>query len=303
MTPTPRRPAALAAALAALCLAALSGPALATAGERLAGSGAPPPARAAAFPRPAGWQAAGEILDLGPDDLWRHINGAADQFLAYGFRNLREGELAAGEARVTVGIYDMGDPLNAFGIYAAERSPDRADLGVGAASQASPPWQWLLLKDRFYVKVDKLAGDLPEADGAALLAALAGGLPGGDSLPAAFDALPAERRVPASEGFTRAAFLGLDELARCVHAEYAGEDGAAWTVFLMLPEGDEAPADLLDGLGDAWRKGKGRAGKRARVREVPYRGLVAVRAADGGLLGVTGLDSERDLLEALGAGR
>lgn len=302
MTPAPRRLAALTAALALLCLA-WSGGALAAGGDF---ADAPAQARAAAgeaFPLPDGWKAAGEALRLGPDDLWRHIDGAADQFLAFGFQELRECELAAGETQITVGIYDMGDPLDAFGIYAAERSPDRADLGVGAASQASPPWQWLLLKGRFYVKVDKLAGDLSEADGRALLASLAGALPGADSLPAAFAALPAAGRVEGSEGYTRTSFLGLDELTRCVHADYAGEDGAAWTVFLMLPDNGDTPADLLDALGDGWRRGKGRAGREARLRELPYRGLVAVRAAEVGLLGAAGLDSERSLLAVLEAGR
>ena len=59
--------------------------------------------------------------------LFEHIDGQADLFLQYGFeksifaiyRNVN-----SSDNKIDVDIYDMGGPLNAFGIYSFERSPE-----------------------------------------------------------------------------------------------------------------------------------------------------------------------------------
>ena len=68
------------------------------------------PVHAAGFPEIAGWSPTGDSMTFTPDTLWEQINGAAETFLQYGFRNLETAELKHGETVVSVGIYEMGSP-------------------------------------------------------------------------------------------------------------------------------------------------------------------------------------------------
>ena len=93
-----------------------------------------------------GWSAEGEPKTYDADGLWGLVNGAADTFLSYGFESVTVQNYSAGEVVATVAAYDMGTPLNAFGIYRTEAPPGQAGLQVGAEAVVSPPYQCLLLK-------------------------------------------------------------------------------------------------------------------------------------------------------------
>jgi hypothetical protein len=66
-------------------------------------------------------------------DLYHYLDGGADAYLDYGLVALIHREFKAGSVDLTVDIYDMGDPLRAFGIYSAERSPVPRRKAVWAA--------------------------------------------------------------------------------------------------------------------------------------------------------------------------
>ena len=86
---------------------------------------------AAGFPDIDGWQPAGEVRTYDASNLWEYINGAADAFMMYGFEQLQVRDVSAGGVTVTANIYDMGTPLNAFGIYRAESPKGVESLDVG----------------------------------------------------------------------------------------------------------------------------------------------------------------------------
>ena len=44
------------------------------------------PLSAVEFPDVEGWEKTSEVKTYTPDNLWEYINGAADQFIEYGFR-------------------------------------------------------------------------------------------------------------------------------------------------------------------------------------------------------------------------
>ena len=71
-------------------------------------------------------------------DLWRYINGAAEAYHAYDFIILALQRYKSGDRETTIEIYDMGTPLNAFGIYAAERSPELNFIDIGTQGYAEP---------------------------------------------------------------------------------------------------------------------------------------------------------------------
>ncbi|MDZ7318533.1 MAG: hypothetical protein ONB11_05220, partial [candidate division KSB1 bacterium] len=164
------------------------------------------------FPEIPGWQPLSEVTSYDAENLYEYIDGAADQFLDYGFRRLQTRDFAVDSLKLTVEIYDMGSQLNAFGIYQAERPPDAPGLTWGTEAIVSPPFQCLLLKDVYYVKVNVFEGELSDSSGSRLLAAIAAALPGKADFPAELQWLPTKNMIAGSAGFTRVRFLGVPEL-------------------------------------------------------------------------------------------
>jgi hypothetical protein len=66
--------------------------------------------------------------------LFEYIDGAAENYLSYGFRELVVGNYKekSSAATLTVEIYDMGDEVRAFGVYSSERYPESHFLKVGS---------------------------------------------------------------------------------------------------------------------------------------------------------------------------
>jgi len=245
-------------------------------------------------PVPGEWTAVDQEYRYGPDNLWEYINGAAELFLTYGFQELVVLDLENDEAALSVSVYDMGQPLHAFGIYESEKPADGTDLeGVAAAAVLQPPYRGLLLKDRYYVKVEVGSGDI---DGPALEAAMrdiAAGLPGDDRLPAALLALPSKGRKPGTVAYTGSGFLGLEDLTACLHADYE-VDGVPCQLFVMPPS-----KGLLANKHGKWVVTDGRQGQKVYIREVPYTGAVVLVGDDDQLLGVAGLADHEQALSLL----
>ena len=247
------------------------------------------------FPEIEGWSPVTAVSSYDSESLWEFINGAADTFMQFGFQGLETAELSRDGIRVAIGIYDMGSALNAYGIYRFEL-PDAAEpLAIGAQSVVSPPYQALMAKDRFYVKVDVYSGEMKGAVGRAVLETVAAWLPGSDRMPDEFAALPEKNRVAGSERFTREAFLGVPELDRCVSAEYVGGS----TVFAVLPSpGSDADA-TWQSLSSKWEAVDADGGTPVLAKKVPYTGLVGVTRMGDAIIGVVGAEYEAALLDSL----
>jgi hypothetical protein len=246
-------------------------------------------------PVPDGWTAPDQEYRYERDNLWEYINGAAELFLAYGFRELAVRDLERDDQFLTVSLYDMGRPLNAFGIYERERPRNGQrlnDLGAEASLQA--PYQGLLLKDRFYVKVDAAGGDLSAEDFRSVLAEVAAALPGDDALPVELSYLPEDGRIPGSVEYTHRDFAGLSDLGGVIHAEY--QDPArdtAYRLFTFRPG-----KDPLDRLTRRWHVEE-QDGAVVVWREVPYQGTMVMRQVGGQVLGVTGFADREAALAVL----
>ena len=94
------------------------------------------------------------------DTLYEYMDGGADVYLLYNFQVLQHQNFKSGQAELSVDIFDMGSAEDAFGIYAAERSPSYHFLDVGTEAYRS---EGILnfLQDRYYVK---LAGAGPRVE-------------------------------------------------------------------------------------------------------------------------------------------
>jgi len=154
--------------------------------------------------------------------------------------------------------------------------------------------------DGCHVKVEAYGGDIDQATGESLVAAIADALPGEAGLPPEFTALPADRMVAGSTQYTREALYGLAELNESVHAAYTDDAGAEYQAFVLL-QTDEVTADeLWQKLASVWQE-IDLDGEPVLFREVPYSGLVGVIRANGGIIGVADAADEEQLLERLAA--
>jgi hypothetical protein len=277
------------ASLTALCLALglLGGPSCSAAGlESLA---------------PEGWRQVEEPQNYGPDDLWKYINGAAEQYLSYGFVGLHHMLLAAGELTVTVDVYDLGSDLNAFGLYFSGSAPEPAEPPIGTAASISPPYTGQMLKGPFFVQIEAYEGEITEKAGREILTGLAQALPGDTGLPAEFGLLPSEHRVLRSQGYVRKGYLGLSELRNCIHVAIAPDKKKRpYTVFALLPSKGMPPEDLWAKLAAKWKTDTYKK-HTILYREIPYRGPVGVVRSGDTLLGVVGFIDLKEMKKQLAA--
>jgi hypothetical protein len=174
----------------------------------------PGPALAALVPRAEGWKQAEALQSFFPDNLYEYIDGAAESYLSYDFKELLVIQLKkeAGEATLTVEIYDMGKPVNAFGIFSAERYPENAAVPVGDLGYLEGE-TLNFMAGRFYVKL--LSFGLGGGTGAALTdygRSVAGAVADKGVLPALLQAFPRENLIAQSEKYIKKNFLGYEFL-------------------------------------------------------------------------------------------
>jgi len=153
-------------------------------------------------------------------NLYEYIDGGAEAYHQYGLAGMVHLDFRASETDVTADIYDLGDPLRAFGIYAAERAPDYHFLDIGAEGYGSD--QILnFLQENYYVKLSAFSG---QGSAAALLESVARAVSarigGGRSLPQAVAWFPARGLVARSQKYVVESPLGHDFLAPAATALY-----------------------------------------------------------------------------------
>ncbi len=82
-----------------------------------------------------GWQPSSRLQRFNPDTLYEKINGAADQFLQFGFEELHYVSLQRAEfgEELSVELYDMGNLPNALGIFVAQKDRGKATESMNQA--------------------------------------------------------------------------------------------------------------------------------------------------------------------------
>jgi hypothetical protein len=134
-------------------------------------------------------------LDYKGEALYDYINGGAELYLSYGLAGMTGCKYNGdGLPQVTVEIYEMTSPANAFGVYTQSR--DREEYEYGQGSQRSGDFL-LFWKDRYYVIITTEKAT-PESSKALLYIASAAekAITGKGRRPAIVDALPQKNLVP-----------------------------------------------------------------------------------------------------------
>lgn len=83
---------------------------------------------------PDGWEQTGSTQTYTGFELSDYINGGAEAYLAYGFRRVVVREFTnADGARLTIDIYEMDSPENAYGVFSTDRAGKSWPIGADAA--------------------------------------------------------------------------------------------------------------------------------------------------------------------------
>jgi hypothetical protein len=211
-----------------------------------------------------GWEANGPDRVFDRTTLYDYMDGGAEVFLAFDFREVwtrtyvpRGSAPAASPAgpeppELTLDVYDMGSPAEAFGIFSCDR--EDPDAGIGQDSEAG----FGLLRfrqGRYFVTVTASAEDEAALKavleiGRAALPAL--GPPG--PRPAILDLLPPAGLRPERTSFFHSNvnlntrffissenILNLDRSTDCAFAEYDRGPAPGEPVYLLLVRYPDAP--------------------------------------------------------------
>jgi len=210
--------------------------------ERLSGLvPSPPPLRSTAQEQPAFY---------GSSNLYQYMDGAADTFQAYDIQALFHQDFKVGPVELTVDIFDMGTLENAFGMYAAERSPKYDFVAIGTEGYRD---EGILnfFQDRYYVK---LAGFGAGVDPAVrqFAQAISERIGGDKGFPAFLSKLPEARRKPRTEKYLAKDPLGHPFLSPAYQAVYELDAGES---ILMISVGASAEdaASRMRSLEDHFR--------------------------------------------------
>ncbi|MFH1069758.1 MAG: DUF6599 family protein [Candidatus Glassbacteria bacterium] len=201
-----------------------------------------------AIQAPAGWEPSGYQGSYAAANLHEYLDGGAERYLGYGFRQLLVREfLENGTAyKVIVEIYRLDCPANAFGIYSSDRA-GKHPQGIGRDA-ALGDYLLQFWQDSYFVRIQDI--DLAGVSRSRLAEfgrAVSAGLPTGSSqdYPPILALLPSRSLDPESVCYfhTRNSLnsfvylgddnlLGLDETTQAVTAEY--ETGAQPATFRLV---------------------------------------------------------------------
>ncbi len=186
------------------------------------------------FPQLPGYKIKTDYPVYEPENLWDFINGAADNYLAYGFVDLHVAEYKKGKAVIKLEIYRHSDNTMAFGIYSSERSPSFRFVELGAQGYIADG-SINFFKGNYYVKIRTYSKKENVLKAEELLAnRVASTLTGNDVMPAMLLQFPSDGKKANEETYINESVLGHSFLNRAFKAVYqTGSDEFA----IYLSEG------------------------------------------------------------------
>jgi hypothetical protein len=151
-------------------------------------------------------------------NLFEYMDGAADIFQLYDVETLLHLDLQTSAGDLTIDVFDMGAPENAFGIFSAEGSPSYNYFALGVAAYRNEGIV-NFTQDRYYVKLAAFG----ENSGVVLneyAQAISTRIGGVRDLPPLLQKLPTAGRKLHSEQYIRKDPMGHPFLAPVYQAQY-----------------------------------------------------------------------------------
>jgi hypothetical protein len=183
-----------------------------------------------------GWAIKEKIDIYTEKDLYKYINGEAELYYPYGFKALATTVYVRSdnpEAGVVADIYEMGSPIDAFGIYSRYRDPDEELVTIGTEGFVNES-QLLFAKNRYFVRLSPSGTVTMEKTVFLSCAqAIAKGIPDDSSPRKTLDILRIPEIIPKSEVYIAQGVLGYAFFKKGLTAD-ARFDGNTIRVFVIL---------------------------------------------------------------------
>jgi hypothetical protein len=177
------------------------------------------------------WSQSGPARSYEAANLFEYMDGNAEGYLIYGFRNMKGVTCRQGDISFVIDLSDMGDADSAYGIFSADRDPALPTDKIGMAGQVAPR-RAMFVKGSYFVEI----AANPEGDHTAALrawlAALDRIIAGSTALPEALAWFPAEGRQ--SLRLVPESVLGIRLLKRGYVAQY--DFGKAFVAYETSPD-------------------------------------------------------------------
>jgi hypothetical protein len=217
----------------------------------------------------AGWKQVGKPRAYNAANLFDLVNGEAQAIQEYSFAGCTHAEYAPAnqtKPALTIDVFDMTDPLNAFGLFSSDRISGKA-VPLGAEGVKIGNSGLNFWKGRYVVRTAILnVSPAAQAAQLAFAKAAAAKIPGNAGPPPIVAALPAGRQ-PRSEKYVKSNVAGQAFLKNAVTARYPST-GQGCEVFIATYPAPAAAKAALEkyrsfeksGTGLAPLKGVGEAG-------------------------------------------
>ncbi|MFN8240964.1 MAG: DUF6599 family protein [Bacteroidales bacterium] len=179
-----------------------------------------------------------------PDNLWDFINGAADNYLSYGFEDLHVAEYKKGKNVIKLEVYRHKDGIQAFGIYSSERSPSFNFLKIGSQAYKADG-SLNFFKGKYYVKIrtysksEKILQNLET-----LALRVADFLPGENQMPKTLSLFPEKGKKLNEESYINESVLGHEFLNGAFKAQYESGD-VVFSVYLIEKNSNEEAMKIV----------------------------------------------------------
>jgi len=185
-----------------------------------------------AFPQLPGWKSDGKVLSFNKDNLFEHIDGAAEFYFSFGFESLKVASWTNSGTELTIEVYDMVSPLNAWGIYSNEKSVKAQTVPVGLEGYGDAT-TFAFSTGKFYVKMNGM--QLEKVPGFSLKSIaedFAKTLCAKPEYPKVVGLFPKENQLVNTCQYIPSEFMGLGFLGAAVRAKY-NAGGEEITLFIV----------------------------------------------------------------------
>jgi hypothetical protein len=203
------------------------------------------------LPRPGfaeGWVMKEKIITYTEDNLYKYINGEAELYYPYGFKALATTIYIRSdnpEIGIVADIYEMGSPIDAFGIYSRYRDPDEELVSIGTEGFVNES-QLLFAKDRYFVRLSPTGTVTMEKSIFLTFAqSIAKRIPGDSSPLTVLDILKIPDLIPKTETYIVQGVLGYAFFKKGLTAD-AKLDGNVIRIFVVLEDSPESSGKAFD---------------------------------------------------------
>ena len=243
------------------------------------------------------WYQDGEPHYFDGDNLFEYINGSADMYLAYDFRELITITFLNDDYQsLTIDIYDMGNSLSAFGVYSNFWSPD--DISAALGTDAIVSDYYIRFYHGQYV-VDLNASD-SNKEIKNLMLGVAGEIENkidaNKAYPDVLQLLPEDGLIHRTEKYISQALLGHNFLPKGLEAKYMVDEAevkAFITLCDSIAEAEMAETSLRDYITARGEQleAVNFESISATAGKMPYHGTIVFARHDSLLYGIIDLPS------------